>query len=261
MNDLGKLIRNGLIGFILLIAFVSSATIVGAGKQAVVTRLGEVKGTLDSGFHWIIPFTDTAHIMDIQEQKEEVEVSSASSDLQTVNTRVALNYHLQADKINDLYREVGVKYKVKVIDPAIQESMKAATAKFTAEQLITKREEVKEVARANLTNRLIERYIVVDDLSIINFDFSPEFNKAVEAKVTAEQQALASKNKLEQVKYEAEQRTTQAKAEAEAIRIQAEAIQSQGGASYVNLKAIEKWNGTLPQYSLGSSTPFIQIPN
>jgi regulator of protease activity HflC (stomatin/prohibitin superfamily) len=258
---MGKVILSWVIAFLLLIAIWSSGTIVGAGKQAVVTRLGEVKGTLDSGMHWIIPFIDTAHIMDVQEQKEEVEVSSASSDLQTVKTKVALNYHLQADKINNLYREVGVKYKTKIIDPSIQESMKAATAKFTAEQLITKREEVKEVAKTNLTARLIERYIIVDDLSIIDFDFSVEFNKAIEAKVTAEQQALASRNKLEQVKYEAEQRTTQAKAEAEAIRIQAEAIQNQGGAAYVNLKAIEKWDGKLPQYSLGGSTPFIQIPS
>ena len=100
---------------------------------------------------------------------------------------------------------------------------------------------------------------MVDELSIVNFDFSNSFNSAIEAKVTAEQNALAAKNKLEQVKFEAEQRITQAKGEAEAIRIQAQAIQNQGGAEYVNLKAIEKWNGDLPTYMMGNSVPFVNI--
>ena len=110
-----------------------------------------------------------------------------------------------------------------------------------------------------LKERLIGEYIVVDELSIVNFEFSKSFDTAIEAKVTAEQNALAAKNKLEQVKFEAEQRITQAKGEAEAIRIQVSAIQNQGGAEYVNLKAIEKWKGDLPTYMMGQSIPFINI--
>ena len=104
-----------------------------------------------------------------------------------------------------------------------------------------------------------EEFIVVHEVSIVNFNFSKSFKEAIEAKVTAEQQALAAKNKLEQVKYEAEQRISQAQGEAEAIRIQAQAIQNQGGAEYVNLKAIEKWNGQLPAYMLGDSVPLINL--
>jgi regulator of protease activity HflC (stomatin/prohibitin superfamily) len=157
-----------------------------------------------------------------------------------------------------LWKSVGEDYKIKIIDPAIQEAIKAVTSKYTAEELITKRSQVKDDAKVVLAERLTKEFIIVDELSIVNFDFSKSFNEAIEAKVTAEQNALASKNKLEQVKYEAEQRIVQAKGEAEAIKIQAEAIQNQGGEAYVNLKAIEKWNGTLPTYT-GGAMPFINV--
>ena len=155
---------------------------------------------------------------------------------------------------------IGKEYRERIIDPALQEAVKSATALYTAEELITKRPEVKDTIKTLLVERLSQEYILVDEFSIVNFDFSPSFNQAIEAKVTAEQNALASKNKLEQVKYEAEQRIATAKGEAEAIRIQADAIQSQGGAEYVNLKAIEKWNGVLPSYMMGNGTvPFVTI--
>lgn len=101
--------------------------------------------------------------------------------------------------------------------------------------------------------------IIISGMNITNLEFSPSFNTAIEAKVTAEQNALAQKNKLEQVKYEAQQTIEKAKAEAESIKIQAESVNSQGGADYVKLKAIEKWNGVLPQYQLGNATPIIDI--
>ena len=110
--------------------------------------------------------------------------------------------------------------------------------------------------------RLQRDFMVVDEFSIVNFNFSESFNTAIEAKVTAEQNALAAKNKLEQSKYEADQRIATAKGEAEAIKIQAQAIQTQGGAAYINLKAIEKWNGLLPVYMMGNSpVPFINLDN
>lgn len=137
--------------------------------------------------------------------------------------------------------------------------MKASTAKFSAEELITKRAEVKDSITQTLAERMQKVGILISNVSIIDFDFSKSFNNAIEDKVTAEQEALAQKNKLEQVKYEAEQRVAQAKAEAEAIKIQAQAVTSQGGADYVKLKWIEKWNGVLPSTSLGEGTPMINI--
>ena len=186
-------------------------------------------------------------------------MAAASKDLQTVRTVIALNYHLQADKVGEIWRILKDEYKERVIDPAIQESVKAATANYTAEELITKRPLVKESIKTVLAERLLKEYIIVDEVSIVEFDFSQQFNSAIESKVTAEQQALAARNKLEQVKYEKEQRITQAQGEAEAIRIQAQTITQQGGQDYVQLKAIEKWKGEVPTYMMGNSVPFINL--
>lgn len=234
--------------------------IVGAGERGVVLKFGAVSRTMREGLNWKMPIVEHVQILDVKTQKEEVDVQSASKDLQNVSARIALNFHLQADKVGDLWKSVGKEYKIRIIDPAIQESVKAATAKYTAEELITKRPIVKEEIKLSLSERLAKEFIVVDEVSIVNFDFSGSFNQAIEAKVTAEQQALAAKNKLEQVKFEAEQRITQAKAEAEAIRIQAQAITQQGGEDYVNLKAVEKWDGKLPAQMIpNGALPFLNL--
>ncbi len=245
---------------ILLILILGSFVIVEAGERGVVLTLGKVSDkVLTEGLHLKLPLIQKVEKLDVKTQKEQVDASAASKDLQTVTAKVALNYHLDASNVNHLWQSIGSEYKSRIIDPAIQEAVKAVTAKYTAEELITLRAQVKEDAKLVLRERLTPEFIAVDELSIVDFDFSQSFNDAIEAKVTAEQNALAAKNKLEQVKYEAEQRVTTAKGEAEAIRIQAQAIQQQGGAAYVNLKAVEKWNGTLPTYMLGNSVPFINI--
>lgn len=260
MNKL-SIILLSFVGVIVLVGLViGSWVVVGAGERGVVLQMGTVKGVMDNGFHFKLPFIQSVAKINVQTQKEQVDATAASSDLQTVTTVVALNYHLEPNAVGKLYQEIGEDYKTKVIDPRIQDVVKATTAKHTAEQLITRREQVKDETTQLLREQLLESHIVVESVAFVNFDFSNSFNAAIEAKVTAEQNALSAKNKLEQVKYEAEQRITQAKGEAEAIRIQAQAIQSQGGAEYVNLKAVEKWNGTLPTYMMsGGSVPFINI--
>lgn len=227
---------------LVLLFSISPLIIVRAGQKGVVLRWGAVTGEiLDPGIHWITPVMKSVKKLDIQIQKEEVEASSASKDLQIVTSKVALNFHLDGNRVSELWKTIGAEFKMKVIDPAIQESVKAATAKYTAEELITKRELVKEDIKNSLRERLTKDFIVVDELNIINFDFSESFNSAIEKKVTAEQSALAAKNKLEQVKYEASQTIESAKAQAEAIKIQAQAITSQGGSDYVKLQWIKAW--------------------
>lgn len=184
-----------------------------------------------------------------------------SKDIQTVESTIALNYHVKPEAVNKLYQEVGKGYQSRIIDPAIQESVKSATAKFTAQELIEQRPKVKEEIKVELLARL-EKYFIVDEFSIINFSFSNEYENAIEEKQVAQQSALKAKNDLERIKTEAEQRVAEAEAEAKAIQIQAEAITQQGGKEYVNLKAIEKWNGILPQTMLpNSGVPFIDINN
>lgn len=256
-----KKIVYGIIGAFVLIAVLSSFTTVSAGERGVVLSWGAFNGNvLEPGLHWLVPFRDSVRKVDVTVLKQEDKVMAATKDLQDVSSTIAVNHHIDTSKVGELYVSSQGEYEVRFVIPGIQETVKAATAKYTAEELITKRAEVREVVRSLITEKLSPHHILVDDVNIINFNFSSSFSTAIEAKVTAEQTALAAKNKLEQVKFEADQRVAQAKAEAEAIRIQAQAIQNQGGESYVNLKAIEKWDGKLPiQFVPGSALPFLNL--
>lgn len=256
-----KIVSLVVLGIAVLVTLFGSFTLVGAGERGVLLTLGKVEDKiLTEGFNLKIPFIQSVKKLDVKTKKEEIDATAASKDLQTVTARIALNYHLRPDTVNKLWQTIGRDYNERIIAPSIQEAVKSATAKYTAEELITKRPNVKEDIKNILLERLQEENIIVDEFSIIDFNFSKSFNDAIEAKVTAEQNALAAKNKLEQIKYEAEQRIVTAKGEAEAIKIQAEAIQTQGGAAYVQLKALEKWNGILPTYMMGGqSVPFINI--
>lgn len=258
--NVGKIILHLVTVIIGLIIIFGSFVTVDAGYRGIKTRFGSIVGVLDTGLNFKMPFIESVVRMNVQTQKEQTNTEAASSDLQNVSAVIAINYNVQPDKVGELYAKIGEDYKARIIDPAIQESVKAATAKHTAEELVTKRSLVRDEIKQSLSERLIKENLIVTEVSIVNFDFSKSFNQAIEAKVTAEQNALAAKNKLEQVKFEAEQRITQAKGEAEAIRIQAQAITQQGGAEYVRLKSVEKWNGILPVGMYGSAPiPFLDI--
>lgn len=228
---------------VFMIVAITPFTIIDAGERGVVTRVGAYARTVEPGIHWVTPLVESVVKFDVRTQKEQTEASAASKDLQTVNATVAVNYNVDPARVGDLYVTVGSDYKARVIDPAVQEVVKASTAKYTAEELITKRAVVTEEIQAALKDRLAQNEIVVSSVSIVNFNFSESFNAAIEAKVTAEQNALAAKNKLAQVEYEKEQRIAQAEGEAEAISIQAKAVTQQGGKDYVELQRISKWNG------------------
>ena len=256
-----KWIVKGVIGLVCLMFLWGSFVIVRPGKRGVVILLGAVQERImPEGLNLKKPFIESVKKLDVKTQKEEVKAEAASKDLQNVAAVIALNYNLMPDKVNVLWKEIGSEYKERIIDPAIQEAVKAVTAKYTAEQLVTRRAEVRDFIRLSLSERLVKEYINVSEVSIVNFDFSQSFNQAIEAKVTAEQNALAAKNKLEQVKFEKEQRIAQAQGEAEAIKIQAQAITQQGGEDYVNLKAVDKWDGKLPTQMIPNATlPFINL--
>lgn len=246
--------------FLIVILALTPFAVINSGNRGVVTQFGEVQDEiLPEGFHWISP-TASVTEMSVQTERWEATASAASKDLQSVTTQIVVNGHLDSSFVNKLYQQIGTDYEIKVVAPAIQEAVKAATAQFTAEELITKRSEVGSIIQATLTERLAKNWINVETVSIVDFAFSPAFNDAVEAKVTAEQNALAAENKLKQVEFEAQQRIAEAQGEAEAIRIQAEAITSQGGAEYVKLQWIEKWNGTLPTTVLdGASSVLLSL--
>lgn len=229
-----------------------------SGQRAIVFRFGQIKAVESEGLHFKVPFMDSTLLVDVRTLKAESPAEAGTRDLQRVSTKVALNYHLDANVLKDTYSRVGLDVESKVIDPRIQEVVKAVVARYSAEDLLAKREEVKQEVEASLRSQLAGYNIAVEAIQITNFQFSAAFDHAIEAKQTAEQNALKAKNDLERIKIEADQKVAMAKAEAETIRIQAEAIRAQGGAEYVQLKAIEKWNGELPQVS-GGNTPFISL--
>lgn len=255
---INKIIAHSILAIIALIVIFGSIGTVSTGERGIHTRFSAVTGKVyNEGIYFKLPLIEGVTVMNVQVQKEEVTVTAASKDLQTVTAQVALNYHLVPEQVSNIYRSVGVSYKERLISPAIQEAMKASTAKFTAEELITKRELVKEEIKMNIRERLADSSIFVDELNIIDFDFSKSFNDAIEAKVTAEQNALAAKNKLEQVKFEAQQAVESAKGKAEAITVEATALKD--SPQLIELRKIEKWNGTMPQYVGAGVTPFIEI--
>jgi len=267
INQGVRKLRSGLkymaIAVVLLILFALRPwAIVEPGQAGVRIRLGAVqKGVLSEGIHFKIPLMEDIVTLDVRTQKLESAASAASKDLQVVNTVIATNYRLNQASVDDLFKNIGPRYREKIIDPAVQEVVKAVSATYTAEELITKRPEVKDQIKTELANRLSPFDIIVVDISITDFDFAKSFNDAIEAKQVAEQKVQKAKRDLQRIEIEAEQKVTQAKAEAEALRIQKQQITS----DLLKLRqieneraAIEKWDGRLPQVT-GESTPFVNL--
>ena len=236
---------------------------IGAGERGVVLNFGAVQqNVLGEGLHFIVPVMQKIAIMDVKVQKAVTDSASASADLQDVTLSVALNYHVIPDKANVVYQTLGVQFKERMIDPAIQEVMKAVSAGYSAEELITKRPAVSTAMKEALSERLLKYNIAVDAFSIVTFSFSQVFTEAIEAKQTADQLAQKAKRDLERIKIEAEQTITAAKAEAESLRLQRANISTdliELRKIEANLKAIDKWNGILPQVTGGGAVPFIGI--
>src|ERR1044071_4531038 len=196
----------GIIVLILLVTLWPLGTI-DAGNRGVVLNFSAATGEVkQEGLYFRVPIEQQIAVMNVQVQKEQVTAAAASKDLQTVDATVALNYHLDPNKVVDIYKRVGEDYKVKLVDPSLQEAVKAVTATYTAEELITKRSEVTDAIQSQLKDKLASEDLIVDGFNVVDLQFSPDFNAAIEAKVTAEHNALAAKNKLDQVKYEADQR-------------------------------------------------------
>ncbi len=255
-----KIVTLSVIGFVVLVLLLGSFGTISAGNVGVKTQFGKVLGTVQPGLYVKIPFIQHVTSMDVQTQKDQTDATAASNDLQSVTATVAVNYHVEPQDASTIYQNIGADYADRVISPAIQESVKSVTANYTAEQLITEREKVREDIITLLTNKLQVYGVQTDSLNIVNFAFSDQFNTAIEAKVTAQQNALAAQNKLQQVQFEAQQTIATAEAQAKAIQIQAQAINSQGGSDYVQLQAIKQWDGKLPaQMVPGATVPFINL--
>jgi regulator of protease activity HflC (stomatin/prohibitin superfamily) len=265
----GIVTRTG--GSLLILALIvgiaaGSVVIVPPGHRGVVfNRVSGIKQqALNEGLNFVLPVLEQAILMDVRVQKDSYDATAASKDLQTVHTKVAMNFRPVPEMVPKLYSEVGWDYSDRIIAPAVQEAVKATTARFTAEELITHREDVKKIIQ-----ELVEKYVTkvnirVEELYITDFDFSRQFAEAIEAKQIAEQTALKAKRDLDRIKIEADQKVATARAEAESLRMQREAITP----GLIQLRqvetqklAIEKWDGRMPSVMMGAggATPLLNL--
>lgn len=256
-----KIAAAGVVVLLGLLLLMSTYFGVNAGERGVVLRFGEVNRVVDPGPRFKIPGAEEVVRMNVRVQKSTTRTEAASRDLQIVQSTLVLNFSLDPAKAGEMYASIGLNYDERVVDPAVKESFKAAAARYTAEELISKRETLKTEVRNYLRDRLQVYGITVVELSITDFEFSQEFNKAIESKQTAEQNALRAKRDLDRIKVEAEQKIASARAEAESLRLQRQVISPELiklRQIEAQMKAIEKWDGKLPNVT-GGTVPFIQV--
>ena len=241
--NIKKIVISVVIALAVLVVGASSLHAVPAGHTGVVTRFGAVDDTvLSEGQNVLIPFVTRDVDMNNQVTKAEVVSASASKDLQTVNSTVALIYRIESLSAASVYQNIGVNYENVVVIPAIQEAVKSVMAQYTAEELITLRQTVGAEIQEEISSKLTPYGFSTQSVNIVDFQFSEEFNAAIEAKQTAQQNALKAEQDLARVKVEAEQKIAEAQAEAESYRLKSQEITDQ----MLKMEFIDKWDGKLP---------------
>lgn len=252
-NEKGNALLGAIITVIVLVFIMlfASITTVPTGYVGVKTRFGQVQNdTIQEGLNFKLPFIEKIVKIDCRTQKIEYTMEASSKDLQKIsNIKIAVNYSVDKQKANILYREIGKDFDTVIIEPSIYETMKSAIANYTAEELITKRQEVSTMAQETLTNKLQEKGINILALNLIDLSFSDEFDEAIEKKQIVEQQTQQAQYELEKAKIENEKKIENAKAEAEVMRQQNEQITEQTlklKELENQAKLIEKWNGQVP---------------
>jgi prohibitin 1 len=251
------LVGGGILLFVFL--FFRPFAIVNAGERGVVMRFGQVQGgVLNEGLHLVIPFITAVKNLSVRVQRSDIKAQAASKDLQDVTTEVALNWHIDPVKVNTVYQRVGDETQIleRIINPAVSEVLKAATAKKNVEEILTKRTELKQEIDQALKTRLAGYGLAVDDVSLVDFGFSPEFNKSIEAKQIAEQEAKQAEFVALKASKDAEAEVNRAKGQAEAQRLQKLTLTP----DLLQKQAIEKWDGKFPTYMGGNGQlPFINL--
>ncbi len=266
----GRIVAGVAAGIAAIIVVFSSAAVVPTGSTGVITTFGKVsEDTYSEGFHLKIPIAQQMVIISNKIQVYETDASAVSSDLQTVNSKIAINYRVKADSSASIYKNIGPDYQAVILTPAAQESMKSVTARYTAEHLITQRNTVGEEIKEMLEAKVSEYGIQIEKFNIINFDFSQEFNAAIEQKQVAEQNKLRAQTEKEQKIIEAQADAEKVKLAAEA---QAESIKTKAAAQaeanktiaeslskeLIQYQTIEKWDGVMPKVA-SSASPLLMI--
>jgi len=243
---------------IVVLISVFPVVIVGAGERGVIFNnfSGVENRILNEGLHIKIPFVQSVTKVSVRTQKTDIKAEAASKDLQTVNTDIVVNWRLDAGQVNTVYQQIGDQSVVadRIIIPAVNEVVKAATAQKTASEVLGRRAELKTDVDTLLSGRLKKFNIILEDVSIVNVSFSPEFNRAIEQKQVAQQEAERALFRTQEASAEAQSTINRARGEAEANRLKQQSLSNE----LLELRAIEKWDGKLPQVTSGA-TPFINL--
>ena len=243
---------------IIFLLFCNPLAIVGVGERGVKVTLGKVSPqSFSEGVHFVTPFISKIKVMDVKTQKTNVTTEVYTKDIQQARISYVINFNLQPENAYKMYREVGMDYIEKILMPAVEGSIKDVIGKWNAQDLVANRAIATADILQKLQNLMNDKYINVTSFQIIDINYSDVFEKAIESKVTAEQEALKAKNKTVQVQEEARQKIISAEAEAKSMAIRAHALTQ--NKALVEYEAVQKWDGKMPEYMLGNSMPFINM--
>ena len=248
----------------LLVCFIvmcNPFVMVGPGERGIKIRLGQVQPeSYGEGLHLIFPFIHKFKTMDVKTQKNTFTTAVYTKDIQQAKITYVINYNIEPSLVNKLFQEVGLDYETKILMPVVEGTIKDIIGKWNAQDLIANREKATGDILFKLQTSLKDNYINVTDFQMVEINYSEVFERAIESKVTAEQEALKAKNKTVQVEEEAKQKVIAAQAEAKSMAIRAQALSQ--NKSLVQYEAVQKWDGKMPQYMLGNTMPFINVsPN
>lgn len=246
--------------FIIFVVICNPIAMVGVGERGVKVTLGKVSDeSYGEGIHLITPFISKIKNMDVKTQKRHMETAVYTKDIQQARITYVINYNLQPANVYKMYREVGMGYEDTILMPAVEGTIKDVIGKWNAQDLVANREKATKEILSKLQKHLNDNYINVTDFQMVGINYSEVFERAIENKVTAEQEALKAKNKTVQIQEEAKQKLISAEAEAKSMSIRAHALTQ--NKALVEYEAVQKWDGKLPEYMLGNSIPFINVNN
>lgn len=232
--------------------------VVDTGRRGIKTNMGKIVGDpLPEGLHFYSPFTEDITEMNVRETSESYKLSAYSKDNQQIDTVVTVVSSPVASKVHQIYKEFGEDYMLQIAKPAITSAVKDILGQYTADNIISERAALQKQALSWVQEKLLVRNISVTGVEFTDIQFQPQYEQAVEAKVTAIQRAEEAKNRTQQVREEKEQSILRAQAEAESIKIKSAALSQ--NAKLVELEAVQKWDGRLPVTMMGNSVPFINL--
>ena len=252
------LIIAGLVILVILLAIFNPIAMVDVGERGVKVTLGKVSPeSYTEGIHFTTPLISHIVTMDVKTQKSNIATMVFTKDIQQAKLTYVVNYNLQPENVHKMYKQVGKNYKDTILIPIVEGTVKNVIGGWNASDLIANRTKATNDILVKLQEQLNDNYITITDFNITDIDYSDAFEKAIESKVTAEQEALKAKNVTVQVQEEARQKVIAAEAEAKSMAIRAKALTQ--NKALVQYEAVKKWDGKLPQYQMGNAVPFLNL--